>query len=1730
MDNIKNDALKLLDFIKSFNELKFKTKLDIKDLDKIYLNQVPAVNEYIKVGCEYMDGLPKEEYAIDERENVILSVRYAKASRAPEVPAILETWLDFDVNNFNARPIHHESIEDKEKDDIIFFDDLSMRVVAYDGYVKVWREWQFQEQQKEKVRDVYVKLRQLQSILEGTEATQELVVGNGIVSQAGNSVFYPLVTKSIQIVLDTKKNEVTILDVNGENKVETLAFQQLTNVENVDIKNVGLQSVHPMNSKTLFEIFQEVALKLAIHPIVGVRYDFEEKFPKKAILFTMQPVFFIRPRTRAVGRMVDEMKDQIQDGEVEINGFLKQALSDELVEKEDTAVEEYPLEETLARSSGESKDILFTKPANKEQLEIAERIEKNGVAVVQGPPGTGKTHTIANLIGNFLAEGKTVLVTSEKGKALSVLKNQVVEPLQSLCVYINGENKEEAIQSVQQIQEYKNQHNTAIIKKEIDRYAEERTAEIQEIARIRRLIYQIRHKQVESIAYDGKTYSPLDAAQFVTTNIGKLDYIPGKVETFNAFPLSKEDLEFLFATNETMSLDDEVHLADCYPEPEKLLAPDDFERLLQRRTELKDKLQKEQQKLGEQLSWEKYQKQIANQERKVVVEDADENAFLALEELLRQCSTEEQMAEWQERVILDGIKGEQYKEPWEELIKRITEAQSYYEAHCIPLSKKKIKIADGFYDIDGHMQILEEAINDKMDDQGNFGFFSSLFGSKYKEICAYLTIDGHEFHNKKEWQEALVWATFLDLARNAGSLWNQMMSNDSSVPSFETLSQNFANPLEPMAKKIPDIQEGLAYKQTYNTLMELVTQAGFMLKNTIHYGQWDDNDTSIRHEIRFFRTELPTYIELYKTWKLVDDIEETLYGYKKYLDTVSLKNKAWKKFASIFSSENVMEYRSRYSDLLKLIAEETVYLRRKKIVKELSRIAPGWSADIEQRKGVLGGAVVPDTIYDAWKWKQLEKSVDEINRETLDELEARLKEASKALLQTTIELCEAKAWYYVCQRIKTNPSLSKALTLWQLAIKKLGKGKSKNAVVYRQHVQDTMAEAQRAIPVWIMPFYMTYDFLTPQMNHFDVIIVDEASQSDLTAIATLQLADKVIVVGDDKQVSPTNMRITTEEIDKLRKLHLGKDFPKSVSRVMDINSSLYDFALLQTQSIMLTEHFRCVPEIIGYSNWLSYAGQIKALRPADSTSLKPAIISQFVGGERDGKNKINQKEAEYIVALLQACCHQASYKNQTFGVISLLGDQQAELINRLIAERIPIQAKEQHQIICGDAAQFQGDERDIIFLSMVDSSANGPLRFRAMDQLIYQQRYNVAVSRAKNQVWIIHSLHKNTDLQIQNGCYDIRRSLLEYAENPSAFIDNDEIRKQADSPFEVEVCQYLLQHGYEILQQYPVGAYHIDIVIKGKKVAIECDGDRWHSTGRQVANDMERQTILERLGWQFIRIRGTKYYRNKEETMQWVLTKLQELQVLPVGVQKVDVVDSLTETIRTEAAKILQKWKNGELVEDDIPEDMNNHSPVDRKAEEISSDNSAPMKPKNIESKPKVKKKVVHEENSLFDHSPKEISLFPEREKKADRTSYPITKPKVKKGDTTKKKQPVYQGTIEIGKKPASKAAPKMPPQKEKGPITRTITIGKKEEKSTEITEAFAQLKWKEKVDHIVKSHSSGISVKGIIEEIIEETPTLAKYKKEPFVKSAINSYLYANLDVKFVQCIGFGERKWKRK
>ena len=548
----------------------------------------------------------------------------------------------------------------------------------------------------------------------------------------------------------------------------------------------------------------------------------------------------------------------------------------------------------------------------------------------------------------------------------------------------------------------------------------------------------------------------------------------------------------------------------------------------------------------------------------------------------------------------------------------------------------------------------------------------------------------------------------------------------------------------------------------------------------------------------------------------------------------------------------------------------------------MSQIAPGWAQAVREREGVHGATSVPRDIERAWKYKQCQAIVEYADHANSSNPQKEISELGKRYRDITAKLAGMMAWLKIHKDLESNTELKVALNGWKQTVARIGKGTGKNASRHRSKARALMAKCQRAVPAWIMPIGQALDSFDPANNLFDIVIIDEASQADMTALAITYLAKKVIVVGDDKQVSPLSVGAKESTAEGLAASYIeGKGIPNA--HLYRARYSLYEIAQQGFSPIMLTEHFRCVPDIIGFSNGLSYGGKIKALRDADAGGLMPALVPFRVeSGMRSGKAKINQQEAKAAVAIIRACLEQPEYENKTFGVLSLLGEEQADLIRNELLKEMDLAEFEKHEIICGNAAGFQGDERDVMILSMVDNNeSETPLRFMGTgSDDAYKKRYNVAASRAKDQMWLVYSLDPARDLK--SG--DLRRQLIEYMLDPHTFDTQiEEAQEKAESDFELQVCTELSKRGYQYEQQKEVGSYRIDIVVQSDhhNVAIECDGDRWHSTEGQIIADMERQTILERVGWDFIRIRGSEFYSDRDATMDRVVAELAIYDIKP---------------------------------------------------------------------------------------------------------------------------------------------------------------------------------------------------------------------------------------------------------
>jgi very-short-patch-repair endonuclease len=171
-----------------------------------------------------------------------------------------------------------------------------------------------------------------------------------------------------------------------------------------------------------------------------------------------------------------------------------------------------------------------------------------------------------------------------------------------------------------------------------------------------------------------------------------------------------------------------------------------------------------------------------------------------------------------------------------------------------------------------------------------------------------------------------------------------------------------------------------------------------------------------------------------------------------------------------------------------------------------------------------------------------------------------------------------------------------------------------------------------------------------------------------------------------------------------------------------------------------------------------------------------------------------------------------------------------------------------HRIACGDSAIFQGNERDIMFLSMIADSASK----QAQTATHFEQRFNVALSRARDQIYLVRSVREE-----ELNPNDLKAKVIRHFKDPMTgrVRPSGDLEAFCDSDFEKDVLRRLVQRGYRVIPQVGAMGYRIDLVVEGRgdaRLAIECDGDKYHGPERW-ADDMTRQRVLERVGWRFWR-------------------------------------------------------------------------------------------------------------------------------------------------------------------------------------------------------------------------------------------------------------------------------------
>ena len=1439
--------------------------------------------------CYFLEDLPKYSGItlnyLDNKNNLanqkILQVEKLPFLEPLAIDKELLEWISGDWTDYKS-PIKLLSEKITKENDASKVVNISKKEKEIlEKLLKDRKLWVEEQKKIEVVRNLFDTLYNKYLVLDRDSDSLELVVANGLVKVPNEDICYPILLKKVNLNIDTEKNIISITDASDNDFItQELYLNFLAEVENINLDKVFYledkiveNNIHPISKNdTIKDFFREFIHNL--NPRAQFIEDLDKKNKESVITIEWKPILFIRKKDDGKVEAINNIIKDIENGG-EIPEYLSELVG--VIGSDKRAVEPIP-------------DILFTKETNNEQIEIIKSLYSHRAVVVQGPPGTGKTHTIANLLGHFLAEGKNVLITSQTKKALDVLKEKIPTDIQDLCISMLDDDSSDLGNSVESISEKLGYLNLETLKNEYEEIENQRNELKEDIKNIKRKIFNIKYQESHPIIYNNESITLREAGEFLRKNQRELDRIPGIVSSGVTCPINNENLTFLKSGyKKSVSKEEEKEIELGLNKLSDFWTLEEFKEMLENKKEIMSRLD------------------LLLKNKKYHINDnlfyVDDKMLIDLDKFKNYSGIDKIIPEdlksiedWKKDVCIAGTENSGDRKIWLEFIKDIRRLYDLTNMTKDQLFKKEVVYKD--IDVSTAKKLI---IGLKKGIERPGFFFKHRLRKARKQISDKVTINNRILETLYDCNVALEYTTLIELKENTKNTWNILMTGNSLLENSN--NKNLYKQLYSYADQMEYLLNW--YDREKKTFLHKIENAGF---EKLNINKTEGNPIYV-DEVNQIFDFIPSLEELIAIGKIALEYREVDIKRSEYLvkieNIIKENSHLGREIKNAILNENIDKYSETLEKLRVLSEKEVLYKKYKDLLHSVKAVANSWGEELEN--GLFNEKI--ENIYNVWRYKQISQKLKELAEKPYFNLQADILEKTEELKKLTIDLVTKKAWYNIIKFLeeKDNLAISQALKGWKQTVQKIGKGTGKNTNIHKKNAKEKMLLCQKVVPAWIMPLNKVFDTLNPVENKFDIIIIDEASQSDISSLILLYMAKKIIIVGDDKQVSPSDVGVNIDKINMFRRKYIkGK---VANDDLYGIRASLYSIVSTTFQPISLREHFRSVPEIIGYSNRTSYDNQILPLRDSNSSILKPAIIDYKVNGKRDEKSKINRVEAETIVSLIEACLAMKEYKNSTFGVISLLGDEQAELIQDLIVKRIPATEIENHKILCGNSASFQGDERDIMFISLVDSSEeNKSLRLvgEGVEGAI-RKRYNVAISRAKDQLWIVHSIDKNN---LKEG--DLRKELFEYIDSLKENIfDKTAIENITASDFENEVARHLSEKNYTVKQKWRVGSYDIDMVAiyDDKKIAIECDGKTLNHTEEEVIANLEEQEILERCGWEFIRVRASEYFRNPEKAIKDLIIQLDDKGVYPNHKEVYSDKNELLNNIKSEALELMEKYE-----------------------------------------------------------------------------------------------------------------------------------------------------------------------------------------------------------------------------
>ncbi|ROR02920.1 AAA domain-containing protein [Desulfosoma caldarium] len=1381
--------------------------------------------------------------------------------------------------------------------------------------LKEWQPWAEEMRRWREVQRIYEDIDFMRRRIEEAEERYELLLSVGLLQwrdSTGSTVKRHLLTAPAEISLDAAQGVLTVGPAASFEKfrieLDMLELQDRPRLDGTDLENrLKELDVRAWDKASIAQILRIIANKKSAD--AEVIDDAWEPLERADDTFRIiyAPAFVLRERRpTAYEELISRFLKNFQGKSVPSTTapwkrFVGEGgRSSDLADREPDA--NFGFDDADAR-------LYFPLPTNDEQRRIAERLRTKPYVLVKGPPGTGKSHTIANLICHLLATGERVLVTAHAPKALTVLWDLLPEEIRYLCVPAFGSSRDQhrlLENNVRDILARKNEwKGEEWAQRQIERLERELGQLEGESAKVDRQLREFLEAETHLHTLPGD-YSGTAAqiARRLEKEAETYGWFPQLVDGHSRCPLQAEEIALLADVHVTLT---EERLNELRLDIGTFSLPDprDFEKAIEKLNAAESEAKSKRVGLAEEQLGAFQQFSEANLE-------ACRRFLNQLEEQATRASYT--LGNLTSEILKDLLVGQDAR--WDRLGR---EAANLVKEMLVA----RDRAGTGKIDIPSHIdngKLLADTRR-RLEHFRNGGWRGwgvlaprVVRNTRYiEELCR---VSGEAPREDKSLEMLLAFLELRDLVQRFYAVW-------------PTASDPGPDDPRRAAGEVSDLVKALCQ------LLELFRTCDRAALDVV----------PIEKRVTLLeRGKRATWRRLIEAEQALRQAHQARAPLEAWLSAIrglsqSCAHPCMAELTHAIENRDPARWSAAWKTREALKTEKKRFRDYQQLLDNLRETCPELVDLIQANQGQPEWKNRLHQLGQAWAWAAarawLGKVTDPEHYKDLAEKRQRLQGKIEKKIE---ELAALKAWRAFFVRL--DEQTRQNLTSWTRAVARIGKGTGKYAYRHRTSARQYLRACIPGIPAWIMPLHKLWETTDSIPGVFDTVIVDEASQAGIEALALLLLAKRIIVVGDDKQNSPEAVGVSEEDIARLARDHLREFQFRDEFRP---DTSLYDHAERAFGNVIsLREHFRCVPEIIRFSNDLCYTdAPLIPLRQPPPKRLPPleALFVPQGACEGSGQRIINRAEGEAIVEKILECLDSEAYEGKTMGVIVLQGHAQAELIEKKLAEVLEPKVRKERKLRCGVPATFQGDQRDVIFLSLVVAPN---YRFRALTGLPDQRRFNVAMSRARDEVFLFHSVQQH-DLSRE----DLRWRLLNFfysSRDQQAlevlYEELDRLEREAkrshrqpleppdpyDSWFEVDVALELSRRKYQLRPQVEVAGYRIDLVLEGldRRLAVECDGEAWHGPER-FDHDMARQRQLERAGWTFVRIRESEFYADRDSAVRRIVEACEELGIRPLGEEEREINQESNATVLVkETLSLADEEEKAQAEGRDTDEDVRN--------------------------------------------------------------------------------------------------------------------------------------------------------------------------------------------------------------